>query len=281
MCPALGTSLDEHKKFGHYESYDGSKEHVTYYHTGNARMRQDDVINPASKKYVTAVTGGSGKYFAPKGLTLKVGASQITDGIPANVTRLIYVPDAKKSINFSFEGIRDKGVRNQICGSDTCIVSARLRPIATAFNANKAIADGTGLPFDGLQPVGHMSEQSVTGRPEYLHHPLFLNGDAMLYTQQNNTYVGRVDGNGVKIYRPTSASSAPGVFDPSNTGSNYQLVDKAYVDSQKDVLLSHIDIEVGTGLGARQRMRFGTSYSIWQWRQDLPSNLSFVGSWRL
>ena len=264
MCPALGTLLDEHKKVGYYESYDGSKGHVTYYHTGYDRMRQDDVVNPASKEYVTAVTGGSGKYFAPKGVTVKVGMSQFTDGIPLNVTRLVYVPEAKKSIDFAFEGLRNNGVRNQICGSDTCIVSARLRPSATAFNVNKAVADGTGLPFDGLQPAGHVSGQSVTGRPEYFHQPLFLNGDAKLYTQQNNSYAGRADGNGVKIYRPTSTSSAPGAFDPSNTGSNYQLVDKAYVDSQKEVLLSHIDIEVGTGLAARQRMRFGRSYSIWE-----------------
>jgi hypothetical protein len=259
MCPAVGTSLDEHKKFGYYESYDGSKGHVTYYHTGNDRMRQNDIVDPASKEYVSAVTGGSGKYFAPKGLTVKVGASQISDGIPQNVTRPVYVPDAMKPIDFAFEGIRNNGVRNQICGRNTCIVSARLRPIATAFNVNKAVADGAGLPFDGLQPVGHM-----TGRPEYLHHPLFLNGDTKLYTQQNNSYAGTVDGNGIKIYRPSSTSASPGAFDPSNIGSKYKLVDKAYVDAQKDTLLSHIDIEVATGLAARQRMRFGASYSIWE-----------------
>ncbi len=272
MCPAVGTSLDEHKKFGYYETYDGSKEHITYYNTGNDRMRQDDIVNPSSKEYVSAVTGGSGKYFAPKGLTARVGASQISDGIPQNVTRPVYVPDAMKPINFAFEGIRDNGVRNQICGRNACIVSARLRPIATAFNINKAVADGAGLPFDGLQPVGHMNGQSVTGRPEYLHHPLFLFGDTQLYTQQNNSYAETVDGNGIKIYRPSSASSPPGAFDPSNIGSNYQLVDKAYVDAQKDALLSHIDIEVATGLAARQRMRFGASFSIWECNPSINLN---------
>jgi hypothetical protein len=53
-------------------------------------------------------------------------------------------------------------------------------------------------------------------------------------------------------------------IDPSNTGSNYQLFDKAYVESQKEGLLSHIDIKVGTGLAARQRMRFSRSYFIWE-----------------
>lgn len=261
MCPALGTSLDEHKKFGHYESYGGSKEHATYYNAGYARMRQDDVINPSSKAYVTAITGGPGKYFAPKGLTVKVGTSQFSDGIPANVTRLVYVPEAKKSIDFAFEGVKPNAVRNQICGSDKCIVSARLRPTTAAFNLNKDVADGTGLPFDGLKTVGHLIGSSKTGRPEYIHHPLFLNGANALYTQQNNSFVQRPDGNGIKIYRPLVAS-APGAFDAS--GSNYQLIDKTYVDSQKEILLSHIDIEVGTGLAARQRMRFGTSYSIWE-----------------
>lgn len=262
MCPAIGSALDEHKKLGYYESYDGSKEHATYYSTGYARMRQDDVTNPTSNASISAVTGGSGKYFVPKGLTTKVGTSQFSDGIPANATHTVYVPDAKKAIAFAFEGIRPNGVRNQICGSGTCIVSARLRPAASTFDFNSAVAsDGTGLPFNGLKQVGHLSGSSKTGRPEYIHHPLYYWGASALYTQQNNSYAERPDGNGIKIYRPLT-NSAPGAFDAS--GSNYQLVDKTYVDSQKDALLSHIDIEVGTGLGARQRMRFGKSYSIWE-----------------
>lgn len=152
-------------------------------------------------------------------------------------------------------------VRNKVCGSDTCIVSARLTPIATTFHATNE-TDGAGLPFDGLQPVGHVKGPSINGRPEYLHHPLFIGGDELLYTQQNNSYVERADGNGIKIYRSLT-NSDPGAFNPTNS-SNYQLVDKAVADSQRDSLLSHVDIEVATGLGARQRMRFGTSYSIWE-----------------
>ena len=176
MCPALGTSLNEHKKFGNYESYNGSKGYVTYYHTGYDRMRQDNVVNPALKEYITSVTGGSGKYFAPNGVTVKVGASQITDGIPLRVTHLVYVPEAKKSIDFAFKGLRANGVRNQICGSDTCIVSARLRPSATAFNVNKAVADGTGLPFDGLQPAGHVSGERSKQCGVTAHLPLSVLG---------------------------------------------------------------------------------------------------------
>mmetsp|Transcript_19577 Transcript_19577/g.35437 ORF Transcript_19577/g.35437 Transcript_19577/m.35437 type:complete len:941 (+) Transcript_19577:340-3162(+) len=263
MCPASGAGLDEHGNFGYYESYDGSKEHVTYYHTGNDRMRQDDVANSASTEYSTSVTGGSGKYFSPKGLTAKVGTSQISDGYPKKIPHPVYVPSAKKSIDFVFEGVREKFVRNKICGTDTCIVSARLRPNATSFHISENGNDGTGMPFDGLQTVGHVSGPSTTGRPEYFHQPLYFDGDETLYTQQDSSYAETADGNGIKIYRPTTASD-PSAFNPSAPGSNYQLVDKAYVDSQNEVIQSHIDIEVGSGLGARQRMRFGTSYSIWE-----------------
>ena len=93
----------------------------------------------------------------------------------------------------------------------------------------------------------------------YFHQPLYIDGNEELYTQQACTYAERVDGNGIKIYRPRMDAD-PGAF----SESNYQLVDKAYVDSRNEVLQSHIDIEVATGLGARQRMRFGTSHSIWE-----------------
>lgn len=82
--------IDEHFLFGHYESFDGSVEHVTYYHTGNSRMRQDDVANSASTEYTTPVAGGSGKYFPPKGLAVKVGTSEISDGYPLNLS-LIHI----------------------------------------------------------------------------------------------------------------------------------------------------------------------------------------------
>lgn len=260
MCPAPGTEIDEHVKFAYYESFDGSTEQVTYYHTGNDRMRQDDVANSASTEYVTPVTGSSGKYFAPKGLFIKVGTSHISDGMPLG-THPVYVPGAKKSIDFVWGGVREKFSRNQICGTDTCMLSARLKPNSTAFSLGEE-SDGTGLPFDGLQPVGHVSGPSSTGRPEYFHQPLYFDGDETLYTQQDSSHVDRADGNGVKIYRPKTASD-PGAFNPS-APTNYQLVDKAYVDAQHDVLQSHIDLEVSSGLGARQRMRFGTSYSIWE-----------------
>ena len=97
----------------------------------------------------------------------------------------------------------------------------------------------------------------------YFHQPLFFDGDEKLYTQQDCAYAERSDGNGINIYRPTTDAD-PGAFNPAASESNYQLVDKAYVDSQNEALQSHVDIEVATGLGARQRMRFGTSYSIWE-----------------
>lgn len=264
MCPAPGLGLEEHAKFGAYESYDGSTSHVTYYHTGNDRIRQNDVIDSTSTEYSTPVSGGSGKYFRPKGVTTKVGTNEISDGFPIDIAHPVYVPDAKRSIDFKFEGVRDNFVRNKICGSSQCIVSARLTPIATTFHATNK-TDGAGLPYNGLQPIGHVTGPSINGRPEYLHQPLFVGGDELLYTQQSNSYVERNDGNGVKIYRSLMGLNDPGAFDPSTTNqTNYQLIDKSYVDSQSDVLLSHVDIEVASGMGARQRMRFGTSFSIWE-----------------
>jgi hypothetical protein len=41
-----------------------------------------------------------------------------------------------------------------------------MRPNITAFAFDEAKLDGTGLPYDGLQPVGHVKGPSVTGRPE-------------------------------------------------------------------------------------------------------------------
>ena len=69
------------------------------------------------------------------------------------------------------------------------------------------------------------------------------------------------EGNGIKIYRPAIAGD-PGAFDAAS--DNYELVDKDYVDSRKTGLLSHIDFEVATGLGARQRMKLGTSHALWE-----------------
>lgn len=263
LCPAEGTSIAEHGKFGYYEVFNGNTEHVSYFHSGRARIRQDDAKNPASLEFIAPVSGSSGKYFPPKGLTVKVGTSQISDGFPRKVPHPVYVPGARKTIDFVFEGRRPNFVRNKICGSDTCIVSARLLPNITTFNFTESGHDGTGLPVDGLKPVGHFSGPSKTGRPEYVHQPLFFAGDETLYTQQDNSHVESTNGNGIKIYRPTTDSD-PGAYNPSESESNYQLVDQAYVVSKKDDLQSHIDIEVATGLGVRQRMKFGTSFSIWE-----------------
>lgn len=92
--------------------------------------------------------------------------------------------------------------------------------------------------------------------------PLFVDGDSALYTQRNNSHVELpAEGNGIKIYRPANAGD-PGAFDAAS--ANYQQVDKDYVDSRKTGLLSHIDFEVATGLGARQRMKLGTSHALWE-----------------
>ena len=113
-------------------------------------MRQDDVANSASTEYTTPVTGGSGKYFPPKGLAVKVGTSEISDGYPLNIPHMVYVPDAKKPIDFVWGGHPENSSRNKICGTDTCILGARLKPNATTFMPIEGVNDGTGLPFAGL-----------------------------------------------------------------------------------------------------------------------------------
>jgi hypothetical protein len=245
MCPAEGSGIDEHAKFGQYESFDGLDIHPTYFHTGNDRMRQGDVDSSDSTIYQSRVSGSTGKYFKPKGLFTKVGVSQVTDGVPVGA-HPVYLPGAKKTIDFVFEGFREGFVRNKVCGTDTCIVSARLVPNTTTFVLNEDVLDGAGMPYNGLQPVGHTKGPSATGRPEYLHQPLYYNGDEALYSQQDNSHVDKADGNGINIYQGTD------------------LINKTYVDEHSNDLLSHIDVEVATGLGARERMRFGTSYSIWE-----------------
>jgi hypothetical protein len=165
MCPAEGAGIAEHSKFGHYELFDGESAHVSYYHTGNDRMRQDDVSNTGSTAYLSRVSGSSGKYFKPKGLFVKVGTAQVTDGIPVGA-HPVYIPGAKKTIDFVFEGFRTGFVRNKVCGTDTCILSARMVPNTTAFVYNEDVLDGAGMPYEGLQPVGHVKGPSTTGRPE-------------------------------------------------------------------------------------------------------------------
>ena len=56
----------------------------------------------------------------------------------------------------------------------------------------QSLHDVAGMPYDGLQPVGH-----VKGRPEYIHHPLYYNVDETLYTQIDNTHVDKADGDAV------------------------------------------------------------------------------------
>ena len=99
MFPAAEVGLDEHTKFGAYEFYDGSTLHVTYYHAGNDRIRQTDVTDSTSKVYFTSVSGESVKYFKPKGITTKIGTSQITDGLPIDVQALKLKSRSISSLN--------------------------------------------------------------------------------------------------------------------------------------------------------------------------------------
>lgn len=79
LCPVSGEEdIDEHEKFGQYDSYAGSNEQITYYHTGNDRIRQDDVSNNEATAHSTMVSGSSGKYFQPKGRLMSLDISSIS-----------------------------------------------------------------------------------------------------------------------------------------------------------------------------------------------------------
>ena len=100
----------------------------------------------------------------------------------------------------------------------------------------------------------------------YYHNPFYMHGDIELLTQQNNSHVDGVDGNGLKMYRILDTSSNPGAFSTDNT--KYQLIsnieEQLIDDSEQNEYESYIDLEAATGLGVRSRLRFGLSHSLWE-----------------
>ena len=53
-----------------------------------------------------------------------------------------------------------------ICGTDLCQKVSRLLVAEDAFNGtNVTQLEGIGMPYDGLQSVGHMKGPSSSGRP--------------------------------------------------------------------------------------------------------------------
>jgi hypothetical protein len=67
MCPAPGILISEHKSFARYEKLSGSSTHEVYVHTGNPRIRQDDVSQSGAKIYSSKVDGAPTEYFPGTG----------------------------------------------------------------------------------------------------------------------------------------------------------------------------------------------------------------------
>lgn len=262
MCPAEGVQIDEHFKFSHFEKYEGKSEFVTYYDTGEPRIRQNDKSWKDVKEYTSQVKGGDGKYFNPNGLTAYHLHDMVSDGHTWR-DEMIPIFNEKMKSYVAFE--EDWTLRAKLCGNKKCLPLARVKTTADAFNAkNETISSGTGHPFNGLKPIGHYDGPGASGRPAYVHQPLFFGGDEELFTQNNNSHVLGPVGNGIEIYRAKSETSDPSTFSVGGLNANYHVVDKLWVDENKDSLQSYFDMEASTGFAVRSKMRFGLSYSIWE-----------------
>jgi hypothetical protein len=267
MCPAEGVMLPEHKNsFGRYETFDGVSQSVTFYQTPYPRIRQGDALNINATAKISTVSGSAGsKYFNPTGWTAMVADTQISNGHWFRGRTLpIYIKEMKNSMTFS----EDWSLRPIVCGSDPqlCLFISRFKALTTVFqgtnNATRGI--GTGLPYNGLQAIGHLDGPSSNGRPAYINNPNFLAGDSILFSQQNSSHVDGPNGNGILMYRPKNVVNNPGSFVLGGSNLNYSMIDKNLTIVETGSFQSYLDLEPSTGLGIRSKMRLGKSYSIWE-----------------
>ena len=271
-CPATGApTLEEHDLFNRYEAHEGQSSYELYYATGNPRIQQDDKSTVTNSSDIYSVVASSGfelTYVPPKGLEFNSPANTLSSGTARLVPHPIYVETGKVAVDFFND--KDWGYavqRAKVCGTSECVLAARMRSVDASFVRSDATdAMGRGMPYDGLQPIGHANGPSNSGRPVYFHQPLYLNGDAELLSQQNNTHVDSTteSGNGIQIYRPIAEESDPGTFTVGDANPNYSLVQESTWTTNDGDLRSYFDIEPSTGIVARSRMRFGKSYSIWE-----------------
>jgi len=276
MCPVAGVKQVEQQKFDYYEEFNGERESVIFYDTGLPRIQIGDESNESAIPYSSQVTGGSGHYMPPTGLVSIAGGAVLTVGYPSQTTRKIFVGPAKRSFDFiwQFSG----GLFPRSCGTSNCIPTLRFVESDDNFKQAKAKnkqQTGQGLPFDGLISLGHLN-----GIPVYLHQPFFMGGDTELYTQLNNSYVQAYPGNGINLYHLIGEyytyTNSP-IYDKIIEGgnnSNYQLVDKAWVEDRRQSFESYLDVESATGITLESRIRYGVSYSVWECNPQLnPSCL--------
>ena len=281
MCPAEGPmptvpfgtgGLEEHWLFNRYETYEGDEAYTSYYATRRSRIQQNDKFLPNATDLahlMLAMNGSDKTYFPPKGMTLDHSAFVLGTGKSWQIPHSVWVESAKLPVDFLND--KDFGYvvrRAKACGTEQCVEVARMRASDSAFaRSDDSDAMGRGLPYDGLQPIGHTSGPSKAGRPAYFHQPVYLNGDKELLSQQNNSHVdtAEITGNGIQIYRPSvEETSDPGIFVVGGINPNYELVQPSTWVAEDKKLRSYFDLEPATGITARSRMRWGTSYSVWE-----------------
>ena len=169
--------------------------------------------------------------------------------------------NAKRPFSYEFQ-IDIYGARG--CGTEKCLTAARFHLSDDEFTKTDSKSEsGKGTPYNGLQPIGHL-----VGSPMYLHRPFFLNGDEELYSQKNNTYLTKSNGNGVNIYHAGSYgndinAADPGSFTVGETNENFKLVDKAWVEGNNN-FPAFLDIEGATGITFTSSVSYGFSQSIWE-----------------
>jgi hypothetical protein len=270
VCPAPGIGQAEHQKFDYFESYDGQSQFVTFYDTGLPRVQIGDELNKSAIPYTSHVTGGTGHYMPPAGLHTHAGGPVLSIGNPSQMTRNIYIGPAKRP--FIFEWQRAGGIFPKSCGTTHCLPTVRMLQSDKNFMQLDATQKqtGQGLPFEGLVSLGYLS-----GIPVYLHQPFFMGGDKELYAQLNNSYVQADPGNGINAYHRSgdyylyTDSPAHVEFVVGGNNSNYQLVDKAWVEQHRTSFETYLDLEGATGITLESRIRYGVSYSIWECNPEL------------
>lgn len=259
MCPAVGFRTAEQRELNYYEQFESKTQFTTYYDTGRERIQQRDAESSSSVPYVSNVTGNGPDLTGGLGFSPRGGEVAISNGFPLTRTRYVFDENAKRPFSYQFQ-VAIYGAKG--CGTEKCLSAARFHLSNDEFTRTDS-KNGKGLPYNGLQPIGHL-----VGSPMYLHRPFYLNGDEELYSQKNNSYLSKSNGNGVKIYHAGSYgndinAADPGSFTVGGTNENFKLVDKTWVDGNNN-FQSFIDIEGATGITTSSNVSYGFSQSIWE-----------------
>ena len=85
---------------------------------------------------------------------------------------------------FKWAGVPFLQDTSHVCGKEKCVWVKRYKLSESNFNSSYdrgGSSTGQGLPFTGVQPIGHL-----VGYPSYVHQPFFIHGDGELLDQRKN-----------------------------------------------------------------------------------------------